>query len=44
MSGAILNLPQYAFMVWCLVKAQEQVYIYLYVLAGSLRMRGLGVC
>jgi hypothetical protein len=30
MSGAIHPLPQYAFMVWCLVKAQGQLYLYLY--------------
>jgi hypothetical protein len=28
MSGAIIPLPQYAFMVWCLVKAQEQLCLY----------------
>jgi hypothetical protein len=27
MSGAILPLPQYAFMVWCSVKAQGQLYL-----------------
>jgi hypothetical protein len=26
MSGAILPLPQYAFMGWCLFKAQGQLY------------------
>jgi len=30
MSGAILSLPQYAFMAWCLVKAQGQLYFYIY--------------
>jgi hypothetical protein len=29
MSGVIHPLPQYAFMVWCSVKAQGQFYIYL---------------
>jgi hypothetical protein len=29
MSGAIHSLPQYAFMAWCLVKAQVQLYFYL---------------
>jgi hypothetical protein len=29
MSGAIHPLPQYAFMAWCLVKAQGQLYLYL---------------
>jgi hypothetical protein len=29
MSGAIHPLPQYAFMTWCLVKAQGQLYLYL---------------
>jgi hypothetical protein len=24
------STPQYAFMVWCLVKAQGQLYLYLY--------------
>jgi hypothetical protein len=27
MSGAILPLPQYAFMAWCSVKAQGQLYL-----------------
>jgi hypothetical protein len=30
MSGAIPPLPQYASIVWCSVKAQGQLYIYLY--------------
>jgi hypothetical protein len=30
MSGAIPPLPQYAFTAWCLVKAQGQLYLYLY--------------
>jgi hypothetical protein len=30
MSGAIPPFPQYAFMAWCLVKAQKQLYLYLY--------------
>jgi len=29
MSEAVLLLPQYAFMAWCLVKAQGQPYLYL---------------
>jgi hypothetical protein len=29
MSGAIPLLPQYAFMAWCSVKAQGQLYLYL---------------
>jgi hypothetical protein len=28
MRGAIPQLPQYAFMAWCLVKAQGQLYLY----------------
>jgi hypothetical protein len=31
MSGAIHPLPQYAFMAWCLLKAQGQLYLYLAV-------------
>jgi hypothetical protein len=31
MSGAIPPLPQYPFMAWCSVKAQGQLYLYLYV-------------
>jgi len=27
MSGAIPPLPQYAFMMWCSVKAQGQLYL-----------------
>jgi hypothetical protein len=29
MSGAIPPLPQYVFTVWCSVKAQGQLYLYL---------------
>jgi hypothetical protein len=29
MSGALPSLPQYAFMAWCSVKAQGQLYLYL---------------
>jgi hypothetical protein len=29
MGGAIHPLPQYAFMAWCLVKAQGQLYLFL---------------
>jgi hypothetical protein len=32
MSGAIPPLPQYAFMAWCLVKAQGKLYLYLVLL------------
>jgi hypothetical protein len=32
MRGAILALPQYAFMACCSVKAQGQLYLYLYIL------------
>jgi hypothetical protein len=32
MSGAIPPLPQYAFMAWCSVEAQGQLYLYLYLL------------
>jgi hypothetical protein len=31
MRGAIPPLPQYAFMAWCSVKAQGQLYLYLYL-------------
>jgi hypothetical protein len=31
MRGAIPPLSQYAFMAWCLVKVQKQLYLYLYV-------------
>jgi len=31
MSGAIPPLPQYASMVWCLVKTQGQLYLHLYL-------------
>jgi hypothetical protein len=30
MSGAIPTLPQYAFMAWCSVKAQGQLYLIFY--------------
>jgi hypothetical protein len=32
MSGAICPLPQYASKAWCLVKVQEQLYLYFTVL------------
>jgi hypothetical protein len=28
MSGAVPPFPQYAFMAWCSVKAQRQLYLY----------------
>jgi hypothetical protein len=31
MCGAIHPLPKYAFMAWCLFKAQGKLYIYLYL-------------
>jgi hypothetical protein len=36
MNGAILSLPQYAFMAWCSVKAQGQLYLYLPDVANKL--------
>jgi hypothetical protein len=36
MSGAIHPLPQYTFMVWCSVKAQGQLYLYLYLFTDEL--------
>jgi len=30
MSGAIPPLPQYAFVAWCLLKAQGELYTYIY--------------
>jgi hypothetical protein len=38
MSGAIHPLPQYAFMAWCLVKAQGQLYLF-YCLTVTERKR-----
>jgi hypothetical protein len=38
MSGAIPPLPQYAFLAWCLVKAQGQLYLYLHLLARALKL------
>jgi hypothetical protein len=35
MSGALPPLPQYAFMAWCSVKAQGQLYLYLLPLKRS---------
>jgi len=37
MSGAIHPLPRYAFMAWSLVKAQGELYIYLYQSAAERR-------
>jgi hypothetical protein len=36
MSGTIPPLPQYAFMAWCSVKAQGQLYLYLSLATGKL--------
>jgi len=33
MRGAIPPLPQYAFMVWCSVKAQGQLYLHLMIVS-----------
>jgi hypothetical protein len=38
MSGAIPPLSQYAFMVWFLVKAQEQLYLYLMMMMMMMMM------
>jgi len=38
MSGAIHPLPQYASMAWCSVKAQGQLYLYLYLDVILLKM------
>jgi len=35
MNGAILPLPQYAFMAWCSVKAQGQLYLYSNIYGSS---------
>jgi hypothetical protein len=34
MNGDRHPLPQYAFMAWCLIKAQGQLYFYLYLRLG----------
>jgi len=36
MSRAIRPLPQYAFMAWCLVKAQGQLYLIFYLLLSQM--------
>jgi hypothetical protein len=38
MNVAIPPFPQYAFMAWCLVKAQGQLYLYLYLRCLLVRM------
>jgi hypothetical protein len=35
MLGAIPPLPLYAFMAWCSVKAQGQLYLYFYAMEYS---------
>jgi len=35
MRGAILPLPQYAYMAWCSVKARVQLYLLLVYLHGE---------
>jgi hypothetical protein len=37
MSGVIPPLPQYAFMAWCSVKAQGQLYLYLYMNVNTVK-------
>jgi hypothetical protein len=39
MSGAIPPLPQYAFMAWCSVKIQGQLYLYLIKEIGILNIK-----
>jgi hypothetical protein len=43
MSGDIPPLPQYAFMAWCLVKAQGQLYLYLSNLKGRYHLEDLWI-
>jgi hypothetical protein len=38
MSGAIHPFPQYAFMAWCSVKAQRQLYLCLMILIQTQRL------
>jgi hypothetical protein len=40
MSGAIPPLSQYAFMVWCSVQAQGQLYLYFYTLITDYHFPG----
>jgi hypothetical protein len=42
MNGAILPLPQYPFMAWCLVKAEEQLYNLLYTFSFLILVTGVG--
>jgi len=45
MSEALPPLSQYAFMAWCLVKPQGQLYLYLYLyLTNGLWMVNLKWC
>jgi hypothetical protein len=37
MNGAIPPLPQYAFMAWCSVEAQGQLYLYLLQIKSNFR-------
>jgi len=41
--GVTPPLPQYAFMEWCSVKAQGQLYLYLYALT-SIFSFGFRIC
>jgi hypothetical protein len=41
MSAAIPPLPQYSFMVWCLVTAQGQLYLYLTAVILQVEVSGL---
>jgi hypothetical protein len=44
MSGAIVPLPQYAFMAWCSVKAQGQLYLYLCFILVPLSYKPIPIC
>jgi hypothetical protein len=37
MHGAILPFPQYAFMAWCSIKSQGQLYLFCFAFASYLR-------
>jgi hypothetical protein len=41
MSGAVHPLSQYAFMAWCSVKAQGQLYLYLMSVHGIHKVNAL---
>jgi hypothetical protein len=42
-ASSYTSTPQYAFMAWCSVKGQGQLYLYFYLLIGKLTIRSTNI-